>query len=92
MAHAQADTLKPVFDSAVSILEVLSEDSQRKVLNFSLGLLEGDEDNPYRFKTESEFIESIDRAIKQADDGEGQDALDALEEVADELEKVGIYA
>ncbi len=83
---------RTIFDEAVSVLEILPEENQRKVLNFSINLLEDDEKNPYRPKTEAEFIESIDKAIKQADNGEGQDALEALEEITSEIEKVGIYA
>ncbi|MBR1892450.1 MAG: hypothetical protein IJ815_02820 [Lachnospiraceae bacterium] len=85
MAFAQTDTIKPVFDSAVSILEVLTEDNQRKVLDFSLGLLKDDEDNPFKPKSEEELFERIDHSIEQANLGMLLDADEVLDEVMVEL-------
>ena len=85
MAFAQTATIKPVFDSAVSILEVLTEDDQRKVLDFSLGLLEDDEDNPFKPKSEEELFERIDHSIEQANLGMLLDADEVLDEVMVEL-------
>ena len=85
MALAQIDSTRPVFDSTVSILEVPTEDSQRKVLNFSVELLENEEDNPFRFKTEAELFEKIDHSIAQADAGVLVDADEAVDEIMAEL-------
>jgi hypothetical protein len=85
MALAQIDETGPVFDSAVAILKVLPEDSQRKVLDFSVGLLQRENDNPFRPKSEDELFEKIDHSIKQADSGMLMDADDALDEVMEEL-------
>ena len=76
---------RPVFESAISVLNVLSEESQKKVLDFSIGLLKNDADNPYRPKTEAELFERIDHSLAQANAGELQDADEAIEEIMTEL-------
>ena len=86
MALAQIDSNRAVFDSTVSILEILPEDSQRKVLNFSVRLLESDENNPFRPKTEAELLKKIDHSIAQADAGMLVDADEAVDEIMAELE------
>ena len=74
-----------VFESAVSVLELLPRERQRQVLNFSIGLLKEDEGNPFRPKTEQELFERIDHSLAQADSGMLQDADEALEEVMEEI-------
>ena len=84
MSTAQIEK-KPVYESAISVLKVLSEESQKKVLDFSIGLLKSDADNPYRPLTEEELFERIDHSLAQADAGELQDADEAIKEIMTEL-------
>ena len=74
-------------DSVISVLKLLSEDSQKKVLNFTIELLEDDvgEDNPFKPKSEKELFERIDHSLAQADAGELTDADEAYDEVMAEL-------
>ena len=76
---------KPVYETTISVLKVLSEESQKKVLDFSVNLLKSDRDNPFSPKSEAELFEQIDHSLAQADAGELQDADEAIEEIMAEL-------
>ena len=54
-------------------------------MNFSIGLLENDTENPFRPKSEKELFERIDHSVAQADAGKLQEAEEALDDVISEL-------
>ena len=75
-----------IIESAISILEMLSQENQRKVLDFSVGLLDSDAGNPFRAKSEEELFERIDRSLAQIESGESRDADDVIADLMEELE------
>lgn len=85
MALTQLSSNISTIERTVSILEILPVESQRKVLSFSVELLENERDNPFRPKTEDELFERIDHSIAQADAGELLNAGEAVDEVMAEL-------
>ena len=70
----------------VSALEFLSEADQKKVLNFTLDLLQVQEENPYKPLTEDEFYKELDESLAQADRSETRDAFESLRNIRQRLE------
>ena len=61
---------RPVFDTAVSVLEVLPEENQRRVLDFSIRLLEDETINPPEtLANESVIKDIIDSNVYNKNDG-----------------------
>ena len=80
------NTNKNILKSAVSVIEMLSHENQKKVLNFSVELLETDADSPFRPKTEEELFDRIDRSLAQVESGESRDADEVFDDLIAELE------
>ena len=69
------------------MLEYLNEEELQAIQSVArVFIAQSEALSPFRPKTEKEMIASVDRGIAQADRGEGQDALEALEEIVAVLE------
>lgn len=75
---------KTMFDSVISILELLPEESQKKVLSFSIALLK-EEDSPFRPKTEEELYEKIDRSMRHLKEGKYRNSEEVEKDLIEEF-------
>lgn len=68
-------------DSAISVLELLTEEGQKKVLNFSIGLLQDEDDNPFKPVTKEEILAELDASEGDIRAGRTKDAHQAMSDI-----------
>ena len=91
IAHPDAvDMPEDIIQSLISMIEMLSDENRKKLLIFSMELLNDErmadeKDSPFRPKSEGELLERIDRGLAQAKNGEYADVDAVCDEIIVEL-------
>ena len=80
-----SDSAMPIFERTVSVLELLPEDSQKKVFDYSIELLKGVDDRQFEPITEEQMLIDLQKSEEQIEQGSVKPFDIALREIREGL-------